>query len=149
MAIVLFQDRYDLNIRRIRMVIDPDTEERCPEEQHDLTDAALERRLSVIVYDGEIVRDIFAIAGGSEDPWDVRLAWRDGQCVEAHGQTERGRDFLRDYFQMVAEVACECRCCTRNLAPCAPSARRGTRRTSRTTAGNSRGASFFHAAGWP
>lgn len=115
MAIVLFQDRYDLNIRRIRMVIDPDTGERCPEEQHDLTDAALERRLSVIVYDGEIVRDIFAIAGGSEDPWDVRLAWRDGQCVEAHGQTERGRDFLRDYFQMVAEVACECRCCTRNL----------------------------------
>lgn len=116
MAIVLFQDRYDLNIRRIRMIIDPDSEERYPDEREDVVDAAIERRLSVVVYDGETLRDVMLPEGGSEDPWDVRLDWKAGTgYVGVHGQTERGRDFVKDYLSMVAEVACECRCCTKNL----------------------------------
>jgi hypothetical protein len=119
---ILFEGRYDINVRSIKMVLDTDRCDgtRLPLEEHDIIEAAIEARLSIAIEvevdDKWQIRDIRdAHDGPTGDAVD--LFARDVAptasvpvFTEVRAETERGKAFLEEYLPR-QEVRAECRNC--------------------------------------
>lgn len=124
----LFENKYDLNIKSIKMVLDTDRCDgsRLPLEEHDIVLTAVEARLSIAIEakagDGKWqIRDI-RDAHRESTGRPVDLFVRDVQAgssyelilMSVRAETPAGEAFLKEYLPRTA-VTEECRNCTNTL----------------------------------